>query len=89
MNNNMQPAIADVTTYLGGLKPRNLVSGAFGSYGWSGEAPKNLQKWLTDLGLNVIADPLRVNYVPDADDLAICRQFGVNIAKATLESLDD
>ncbi|MBL7219622.1 MAG: FprA family A-type flavoprotein [Phycisphaerae bacterium] len=89
MNNDIQPAMADVTTYLGGLKPRNLAAGAFGSYGWSGEAPKNLQKWLTDLGLNVIADPLRVNYVPDADDLAKCRQFGVDIAKATLASLED
>ncbi|MDP6543592.1 MAG: FprA family A-type flavoprotein [Phycisphaerae bacterium] len=89
MNNNMQPAIADVTTYAGGLKPRNLVAGAFGSYGWSGEAPKNLQAWLTDLGLNVISDPLRVNYVPDADDLARCRKFGIEIAKATLASLND
>jgi flavorubredoxin len=89
MNNNMQPAIADVITYTGGLKPRNLVAGAFGSYGWSGEATKNLQAWLTDLGLNVIGDPLRVNYVPDADDLARCRQFGIDIAKATLESLKD
>jgi len=89
MNNNMQPAIADVTTYAGGLKPRNLAAGAFGSYGWSGEAPRNLQAWLTDLGLNVIADPLRVNYVPDADDLARCRKFGIDIARATLASLKD
>jgi flavorubredoxin len=87
MNNNMQPAMADVTTYAGGLKPRNLVAGAFGSYGWSGEASKNLQAWLEGLGLNVITDPLRVNYVPNSDDLATCRQFGIDIAKATLASL--
>jgi flavorubredoxin len=89
MNNNIQPSLADVTTYLGGLKPRNLIAGAFGSYGWSGEGPKNLQKWLTDLGLNVISDPLRVNYVPNANDLATCRQFGIDIAQATLASLND
>jgi flavorubredoxin len=87
MNNNMQPSLADVITYTGGLKPRNLVAGAFGSYGWSGEASKNLQKWLTDLGLNVIGDPLKVNYVPKAEDLAQCRQFGIDIAQATLASL--
>ncbi|MDP6636049.1 MAG: FprA family A-type flavoprotein [Phycisphaerae bacterium] len=87
MNNNMQPAMADVITYAGGLKPRNLVAGAFGSFGWSGEATRNLQKWLTDLGLNVITDPLRVNYVPNADDLAKCRQFGIDLAEATLASL--
>ena len=89
MNNSMQPAMADVTTYAGGLKPRNLVAGAFGSFGWSGEAPKKLHAWLTGLGLNVVADPLRANYVPNCDDLAACRQFGIDIAKATLESLAD
>jgi len=89
MNNDIQPAIADVTTYIGGLRPRNLAAGAFGSYGWSGEAPKNLHAWLTDLGLNVIADPLRVNYVPDAGDLAQCRRFGIDIAQATIENLKD
>jgi len=89
MNNNMQPSLADVITYTGGLKPRNLAAGAFGSYGWSGEASKNLQEWLTGLKLNVINDPLRVNYVPTADDLAACRQFGIEIAQATLASLQD
>jgi flavorubredoxin len=88
MNNNMQPSLADVITYTGGLKPRNLVGGAFGSYGWSGEASKNLQQWLTGLGLNVINDPLRINYVPNADDMAACRQFGMDIAKATLETIN-
>ncbi len=42
INNQMFPTMADMMTYIRGLKPRNLVGAAFGSYGWSGEAPKQL-----------------------------------------------
>ena len=40
-NNNVLPGIADVLTYMTGLRPLNRVGAAFGSYGWSGESPKN------------------------------------------------
>ncbi|MCD4823598.1 MAG: flavodoxin domain-containing protein [Phycisphaerae bacterium] len=84
MNNNVFPSIADVMTYVKGLKPQNLVVGAFGSYGWSGEAPKHLHATLKEMGLTVIDEPLRVNYVPDDESLAACRAFGLKIAEATL-----
>ena len=37
LNNGVFPTVADVLTYIKGLKPRNLFGAAFGSYGWSGE----------------------------------------------------
>ena len=40
LNNNILPQMADVMTYLKGLKPANLIGAAFGSYGWSGESVK-------------------------------------------------
>ncbi|HLA85513.1 MAG TPA: FprA family A-type flavoprotein [Thermoguttaceae bacterium] len=83
LNNNLLPTMADVMTYVKGLKPRNLVAAAFGSYGWSGEAPKQLHAMLADLGANVIAEPLRVNYVPDAEALNKCRELGLKVAAAT------
>ena len=33
-NNNVLPGIADVLTYMKGLRPLNRVGAAFGSYGW-------------------------------------------------------
>lgn len=80
MNNNIFPTVADVMTYVKGLKPRNLVAAAFGSYGWSGEAPKQLHDTLTDIGLNVAKDPLRINYVPDIQDLEQSRALGLELA---------
>ena len=35
-NNNVLPGIADVLTYMKGLRPLNRVGAACGSYGWSG-----------------------------------------------------
>ena len=35
LNGQMFPTVADLLTYLKGLKPKNLIGGVFGSYGWS------------------------------------------------------
>ncbi|MHC4295004.1 MAG: FprA family A-type flavoprotein, partial [Planctomycetota bacterium] len=82
INNNIFPSIADVMVYVKGLRPRNLAAGAFGSYGWGGEAPKHLHAMLKDMGLSVVGDPLRVNYVPDDESLRRCCEFGEQIAEA-------
>ncbi|MCK5113570.1 MAG: flavodoxin domain-containing protein [Phycisphaerae bacterium] len=87
MNNGILPSIADVMCYLKGLKPRNLVGGAFGSYGWSGEAPKILNATLEEMGVEIAAAPLRVMYVPDDKQISKSREFGLNIAKKMMAKL--
>lgn len=37
LNSEMYPSVADVLTYIKGLRPQGLVGAAFGSFGWSGE----------------------------------------------------
>lgn len=80
INNTMFPTIADVLTYVRGLKPLNKVAAAFGSFGWGGEAVKEVNGILTDMGLDVVGDGLKIKYVPDESALAACRQFGTEIA---------
>jgi flavorubredoxin/Na+-transporting NADH:ubiquinone oxidoreductase subunit NqrF len=87
MNNQVFPSLADTMTYVRGLRPKNLVGACFGSYGWSGEAPKQLKAVLEDLEIPLVADPLRINYVPDAAALAQCRDLGKQIAHAMREQL--
>jgi flavorubredoxin/ferredoxin-NADP reductase len=82
INNEMFPTVADTMTYIKGLKPQNLVGAAFGSHGWSGEAPKHLHAMLTKMGVLMVDEPLRVNYVPDDEALARCGELGLKIAKA-------
>ena len=47
INNNIFPTLADVMNYLKGLKPKNLIGAAFGSYGWSGEAVQSSKRYLS------------------------------------------
>ncbi len=81
LNNNIFPVIADVMTYIKGLKPQNKIAAAFGSYGWSGEAVKILNKEFAEMKLDIIDDGVKVQYVPDEDDLSRCFDLGVKIAK--------
>jgi flavorubredoxin/rubredoxin len=81
LNKTLYPTIADVLTYLKGLQPKNLVGVAFGSHGWSGEAVGDIEDMLTSMGVDLIADSLTVNYVPQADTLVECRELGMKLAE--------
>ncbi|MBN1885856.1 MAG: flavodoxin domain-containing protein [Candidatus Krumholzibacteriota bacterium] len=81
LNNTIFPALADILTYLKGLKPKGLVGGAFGSYGWSGEAVKLLEGWLDEMKVEKAAEGVRVKYVPDTEALLGCRALGAAVAK--------
>jgi flavorubredoxin len=84
LNNGIFPTVADLLTYAKGLKPRGLVGAAFGSYGWSGEAVKQLEEMLGQMGVELAADGLRAKYVPDGDALRECSRLGVQVAEKIL-----
>ena len=81
LNNNMYPTVADLLTYLKGLKPKNLVAAAFGSYGWSGEAVGQVKGMLEEMKLDLVNDGLRVKFVPDGDALGQCYDLGLQVAE--------
>lgn len=71
-----------------GIKNLNLkgkVGGAFGSYGWSGEAPKLLLEIMKNrFEMQVIEPPLLARYVPDGSMLDKCRDFGKRISETLM-----
>ena len=81
-NNNVLPGIADVLTYMKGLRPQNRVGGAFGSYGWSGESPKIIQEWLASMNVELPADPVKCLFVPKHEGLSQCVALGKAVAAA-------
>lgn len=87
INNNMFPTIADVMTYLKGLKPKGLIGGAFGSFGWSGQAVGDLTTLLKSMDVELIGEPVRSKYVPDASVLSTCRGLGERVAKVLTEKM--
>ena len=80
LNNNILPQMADVMTYLKGLKPANLIGAAFGSYGWSGESVKDLEGLLKEMKVEIAAEAISVKNVPDSGVLEKCSELGKTIA---------
>jgi len=85
INNGIFPTVADVLTYLRGLRPKNLIGAAFGSYGWSGEGPKQLETILQDMKVEIAAAPVTVQYVPDEEALRRCADLGRVVARRLKE----
>lgn len=91
LNSGLFPTVADALTYIKGLRPSKpaIKGGAFGSYGWSPAAQKQLEEWLSGMGVELVGDSQKVNYVPDADALVAMRDYGEQIAAAVVEEDGD
>ncbi len=76
LNNNIMPAMADVLTYMKGLRPKGKVGAAFGSFGWSGEAVKHLTGFLTEMGIELIGEGVKIKNVPTHETLKDCVELG-------------
>ncbi|MBU0485233.1 MAG: flavodoxin domain-containing protein [Proteobacteria bacterium] len=83
LNNGILPMMADIVTYMKGLRPRGRIGAAFGSYGWSGEAVKHLNAALEEMKIELVDEEgIRVRNVPDHDALKLCVELGKKIGKA-------
>ncbi len=86
LNNQMFPTVADILTYMKGLKPINKIGGAFGSFGWSGESVKLVTRELVDMKFDILEPGVKIQYVPDDKGLAACFEYGQQIGRAVNES---
>jgi flavorubredoxin len=85
LNNNMLPQMADLFTYLKGLRPKNLVGQAFGSYGWSGESVDQIQDILKSMKVELVGEAIKVKHVPDRDILRQGFALGTQIVEKMQE----
>jgi len=66
---------------------KGKVGAAFGSYGWSGEAPKLVIEILKNkFEMNVIEPPLSIKYEPDQAGLEKCKELGKRIAERLIHT---
>jgi flavorubredoxin len=82
INGDAVKPVWDLLSSLATIKLRGKVGGAFGSYGWSGEAVGMIEDRLKSLKFKVPEPGLRFVLVPTAEDLEACRQFGARIAES-------
>ncbi|MBA3014266.1 MAG: FprA family A-type flavoprotein [Proteobacteria bacterium] len=82
LNNGYLPRMGDFLTYLKGLRPKGKVGAAFGSYGWSGEAVKQMNEAMEAMEITLVDPGIKVKNVPTDDDFTKCKELGVKIAAA-------
>ena len=64
------------------LSLNGKVGAAFGSYGWSAEAPALVLEIMNNrFRMDTIEPPLLIKYAPDQAGLQKCRQFGKKIGE--------
>lgn len=75
INRDAPKIVWDVLASVDPINTRTKPVGAFGSYGWSGEAVPMMKSRLEHLKFRFIGDGLRVNFKPTEEDLANMRQY--------------
>jgi len=85
LNNITYPSVAEYLTHLRGLRPKNRLVGAFGSYGWGGGAVKEIYEDFKRMGLDAVEPGLQILYRPSRQDEETCFRFGKEFAQQVIE----
>jgi len=75
-DNDMLPSISGFLELIKGLKAKNRIGAAFGSYGWGGGAIAEIENVLKESGIDVVPQNISVQFVPDINELKSCYEFG-------------
>jgi flavorubredoxin len=82
VNGGILATLMPILEDLRGLKFKNKIGAAFGSFGWSGEAVKLLEEHLTRCRIPLVAPGVKVKWQPTPADLEACRKLGGEVARA-------
>jgi flavorubredoxin len=75
-------------TAMKNIKLKGKVGAAFGSYGWSGEAPRLVLEIMENkFEMDVLNPPLLIKYTPDQAGLEKCKEFGKKIVERLVQKL--
>ena len=68
-----------------GISLKGKIGAAFGSYGWSGEAPKFVLEIMKNkFEMRMIDPPLLATYAPDQNTLNMCRNLGKHVSESLI-----
>jgi anaerobic nitric oxide reductase flavorubredoxin len=82
LNNGLLPTIWPVLQDMKGLKFKNKLGAAFGSYGWSGEGVGLIEEHLRGIGFGLPAPGVKAKWQPDAATLEQGRDLGRRLGEA-------
>jgi len=85
LHHGMLYRVAGYLQYIAGLKPAGKLGGAFGSYGWSSGATKQIMGRLEEIGFELPVEPYTQKYRPNADEIDAARAWGAEFARLIRE----
>ncbi len=86
INQNMLPQMYMCFALMSPLRDRAKLAGAFGSYGWSGEAEKNLVNNIQNLKLSYFGESCFVKFRPQQKDFSTFVEYGKRFGQKIIES---
>ncbi|WP_099336049.1 FprA family A-type flavoprotein [Clostridium cadaveris] len=84
INCDLLEPIRDLMTKLNPVVHGKRVAGAFGSYGWSGEAVPNMENRLKELRMDLLLPSLKIKFKPSSEELTSAFNFGELFADKVL-----
>jgi flavorubredoxin len=81
INQNTLLPVYKLFSLINPLRDKSKIAGAFGSYGWSGEAPKIILENLRNLKLKVFDDTAAVKFLPGNDKVFSVKDWGRRFAE--------
>ncbi len=85
LNNTIYPYVGQFLMYLKGLRPRNRMAGAFGTYGWAGGAVKEILEYFREMKLDIYEENIQTNYKPSMPEQNNAYDFGRKFAQTVRE----
>ncbi|PWB54768.1 MAG: MBL fold hydrolase [Candidatus Methanoperedenaceae archaeon] len=81
LNSGLLPTIKPILEDLKGLKFKNKVGAAFGSFGWSGENVKHIEETLVKAKIQILHEGIKFKWQPSKEELEKCVEFGRSFAQ--------
>jgi flavorubredoxin len=84
INGDAVKPVWDLLSSLAVVNLQGKLGGAFGSYGWSGEAVRMIEDRMRGLKMHIPQEGVRVKLIPTEEELETCRGFGRQIAEVLI-----
>lgn len=86
LNMSLMPRMAAALTYVRGLKPAGKFGFSFGSFGWASKGAEEASRYLAEMQVELISEPVTNRFAPTEDTLARCRELGIQMGERALKA---
>jgi flavorubredoxin len=84
INQNTLLPVYKMAAMVSPLRDKGKLAGSFGSFGWSGEAPRLIAEMMKNLKLKIFEEPAAYKFMPEKDKEKALRDYGKRYAHQLL-----